>query len=39
MFKGLMVMRPKEQWQIIVDLHNEIGNFKEGKTLVEITKH
>jgi hypothetical protein len=22
-----------------VDLHNEIGNFKEGKTLVEITKH
>jgi hypothetical protein len=29
LFKGLMVLRPSVQRQIVVDLHNEIGHFGE----------
>jgi hypothetical protein len=39
LFKGLMVPRPKEQRWIVVDLHNEISHFGEGRILVEVTKH
>jgi hypothetical protein len=38
MFKDLVVPKPNERQQLILDLHQEIGHFKKGKTLVEINK-
>jgi hypothetical protein len=38
MFKELVVPKPKECKQIIVDLHDEIGHFGEGRTLAEMNK-
>jgi hypothetical protein len=35
---NLVVARPNDWWQIIMDLHNEIGHFGEGRTLVEMNK-
>lgn len=39
MFKDLVVPKPNEHCQLILDLHQEIGHFEEGKTLVEFNKH
>jgi hypothetical protein len=36
MFKGLVESKFEEQRQIIMDIHNEIGHFGEGKIIVEI---
>jgi len=38
MFKGLVVLKLDEQWQLITNLHNEIGHFGKGKTLSEVNK-
>lgn len=39
MFKDLVVPRPNECWQLILDLHQEIGHFEKGKTLAKLNKH
>jgi len=36
MFKGLVVPKLEEDRQIIMDIHDEIGHFGEGRTLVEV---
>jgi hypothetical protein len=36
MFKGLVVPKLEIRRQIIMDIHNEIGHFGEGKTFTEI---
>jgi hypothetical protein len=38
MFKGLVVLKLDEQWQLITNLHNEIGHFGKGKTLAKVNK-
>jgi hypothetical protein len=38
MFKGLVVPKLDEQRQLITKLHNEIGHFRKGRTLVEVNK-
>ncbi len=38
MFKGLVVPRPNEFRQLILDLQNEIGHFSEGKTLSKVNR-
>jgi hypothetical protein len=38
MFKELWVPRPDERKQLILDLHEEIGHFGKGHTLVEVKK-
>jgi hypothetical protein len=38
MFKELWVLKPDERKQLILDLHEEIGHFGEGCTLVEVNK-
>jgi hypothetical protein len=36
MFKGLVIPKLEEHRQIIMDIHDEIGHFGEGRTLVEV---
>jgi hypothetical protein len=36
MFKGLVVPKLEIQRQIIMDIHNEIGHFGEGKTFTKV---
>jgi hypothetical protein len=36
MFKGLVIPKPEEHRQIIMDIHDEIGHFGEGRILVEV---
>jgi len=38
MFKTLVVPKPKERKQIILDLHTEIGHFGEGSKLPKMNK-
>jgi len=38
MFKSLVLDRPNEHWQLILDLHNEL-DFFEGKTFKKISMH
>lgn len=38
MFKDLVVPRPNERWQLILDLHQEIMHFEKGKTLAKVNK-
>jgi hypothetical protein len=38
MFKDLVVPKLDEHQQIVMDLHNEIGHFGEGRTLTKINK-
>jgi uncharacterized membrane protein YukC len=37
-YSNLVVLRPNEWWQIIMDLHNEIGHFGEGRKLTKMNK-
>jgi hypothetical protein len=37
-FKGLIVPKPNECQHIVMDLHNEIGHFGEGRMLAKINK-
>jgi hypothetical protein len=36
MFKGLVVPKLEKWKQIIMDIHNEIGHFGEGKTFTKV---
>jgi len=38
MFKELWVPRPNEWKQLILDPHEEIGHFGDGRTLAEFNK-
>jgi hypothetical protein len=38
MFKELWVPRLDERKQLILDLHDKIGHFGEGRALVEVNK-
>jgi hypothetical protein len=38
MFNDLVVPRPNACQQLILDLHNEIGHFNEGKTLLKVNR-
>jgi hypothetical protein len=39
MFKDLVLPRPNECWQLILDLYHEIGHFGKGRTLAKVNKH
>jgi hypothetical protein len=36
MFKGLVIPKLEEWRQIIMDIHNEIGHFGEGRTFAKV---
>jgi hypothetical protein len=37
-FKDLVVPKPKERHVLVKSIHEEIGHFSEGRTLVEVKK-
>jgi hypothetical protein len=39
MFNDLVVPRPNACQQLILDLHNEIGHFNEGKMLLKVNRY
>jgi hypothetical protein len=39
MFKELVISKPKEHKQVIIDLHEEIGLFGKGHTFAKVNKH
>jgi hypothetical protein len=38
-FKNLVVPKPKERHVLVKNIHEEIGHFSEGRTLVEVKKN
>jgi hypothetical protein len=37
-FKNMVVPKPKEKQVLVKNIHEEIGHFNEGRTLVEVKK-
>jgi hypothetical protein len=37
-FKNMVVPKPKEKHVLVKNIHEEIGHFNEGRTLVEVKK-
>jgi hypothetical protein len=37
-FKNLVVWKPKERKALVRDIHEEIGHFNKGRTLIEVKK-